>query len=147
MIVEDFTKLWNKLSRDWKLTLEQELAPLTESQLHILELLLESSAMKPSDFVQHLSTTPAAITTILDRMERNELISRERDENDRRVVWINVTEKGFAEAVRGSNVRKAVIERSLDRISSHNQQLLVYLLSKVATPAEAATQTKVHMTP
>ncbi|MCM3632983.1 MULTISPECIES: MarR family winged helix-turn-helix transcriptional regulator [Paenibacillus] len=133
MVAEDFSKLWNKLSRDWKLTLEQELAPLTEGQLHILELLLESEAMKPSDLIQYLNTTPAAITTILDRMERNELITRERDERDRRVVWIQVTEKGFAEAVRGSNIRKSVIEQSLDRISSHNQQLLVYLLGKVAS--------------
>ncbi|GIP15055.1 hypothetical protein J40TS1_06970 [Paenibacillus montaniterrae] len=133
MIAEDFSKLWNKLSRDWKLTLEQELAPLTEGQLHILELLLEAEAMKPSDLIQHLSTTPAAITTILDRMERNELITRERDERDRRVVWIHVTEKGFAEAVRGSAIRKSIIEQSLDRISSHNQQLLVYLLGKVAS--------------
>lgn len=89
--------------------------------------------MKPSDLIQHLSTTPAAITTILDRMERNELITRERDERDRRVVWIHVTEKGFAEAVRGSAIRKSIIEQSLDRISSHNQQLLVYLLGKVAS--------------
>lgn len=133
MIAEDFSKLWNKLSRDWKLTLEQELAPLTEGQLHILELLIESEAMKPSDLIQYLSTTPAAITTILDRMERNELITRERDEQDRRVVWIHVTEKGFAEAVRGSAIRKAIIEQSLDRISVHNQQLLVYLLGKVAS--------------
>lgn len=133
MIAEDFSKLWNKLSRDWKFTLEQELAPLTEGQLHILELLLEAEAMKPSDLIQYLSTTPAAITTILDRMERNELITRERDEQDRRVVWIHVTEKGFTEAVRGSTIRKSVIEQSLDRISSHNQQLLVYLLGKVAS--------------
>ncbi|MFC6332207.1 MarR family winged helix-turn-helix transcriptional regulator [Paenibacillus septentrionalis] len=133
MVAEDFSKLWNKLSRDWKLTLEQELAPLTEGQLHILELLLEAEAMKPSDLIQYLNTTPAAITTILDRMERNELITRERDERDRRVVWIHVTEKGFAEAVRGSSIRKMIIEQSLDRISSHNQQLLVYLLGKVAS--------------
>lgn len=133
MVAEDFSKLWNKLSRDLKLTLEQELAPLTEGQLHILELLLEAEAMKPSDLIQYLNTTPAAITTILDRMERNELITRERDERDRRVVWIHVTEKGFAEAVRGSDIRKTVIEQSLDRISSHNQQLLVYLLGKVAS--------------
>ncbi|URN93995.1 MAG: MarR family transcriptional regulator [Candidatus Pristimantibacillus lignocellulolyticus] len=133
MVSEDFSKLWNKLSRDWKLTLEQELSPLTEGQLNILELLLECSPMKPSDLLQHLSTTPAAITTILDRMERNELIIRVRDEKDRRVVWIEVTNKGQAETERGSKIRRDIIEQSLDRISAHNQQLLVYLLGKVAS--------------
>ncbi|RIX53563.1 MarR family transcriptional regulator [Paenibacillus nanensis] len=133
MVSEDFTRLWTKLSREWKINLEQSLAPLTEGQLNVLELLLESQPMKPSDLIQYLSTTPAAITTLLDRMERNELIIRTRDDNDRRIVWISVSEKGQAEAERGRAIRKGMIEQSLDRISSHNQQLLVYLLGKVAS--------------
>jgi len=133
MVAEDFSRVWGKLSREWKLNLEQELAPLTEGQLNILELLTEATPMKPSDLLQFLSTTPAAITTILDRMERNEFIQRVRDEKDRRIVWIHVTDKGNAEMQRGASVRRAIMEQSLDRISLHNQQLLVYLLGKVAS--------------
>ena len=132
VVSNDFTKLWTKLSREWKISLEQSLAPLTEGQLNVLELLLDSQPMKPSDLIQYLSTTPAAITTLLDRMERNELIVRTRDDNDRRIVWISVSDKGKAEAERGRSIRSSMIEQSLDRISIHNQQLLVYLLGKVA---------------
>lgn len=132
VVSDDFTKLWTKLSREWKISLEQSLAPLTEGQLNVLELLLDSQPMKPSDLIQYLSTTPAAITTLLDRMERNELIVRTRDDNDRRIVWISVSGKGKAEAERGRGIRSSMIEQSLDRISIHNQQLLVYLLGKVA---------------
>lgn len=133
VVAEDFSRVWGKLSREWKLNLEQELAPLTEGQLNILELLMETSPMKPSDLLQYLSTTPAAITTILDRMERNELIERVRDDKDRRIVWIHVTDKGHAELQRGADIRRTIMEQSLDRISLHNQQLLVYLLGKVAS--------------
>jgi len=132
MIADDFTRLWTKMSRDWKLGLEQALAPLTEGQLNVLELILEAETLKPSDLIQHLSTSPAAITTLLDRMERNELIIRTRDEQDRRVVWINVSEKGKQETERGRLIRSSLISESLDKISEHNQQLLVYLLGKVA---------------
>ena len=132
MIADDFTRLWTRMSRDWKLSLEQALAPLTEGQLNVLELILEAETLKPSDLIQHLSTSPAAITTLLDRMERNELIIRTRDEEDRRVVWISVSEKGKLETERGRQIRSALISESLDRISEHNQQLLVYLLGKVA---------------
>lgn len=114
------------------MNLEQSLAPLTEGQLNVLELLLDSEPMKPSDLIQHLSTTPAAITTLLDRMEKNGLIGRTRDVDDRRIVWISVTDKGKEETERGRVVRSGMIEQSLDRISIHNQQLLVYLLGKVA---------------
>lgn len=133
MISEDFSKVWMKLSKEWRGALDQELAPLTEGQLNILELLMQSPLMKPSDLLQYLSTTPAAITTILDRMEKNELIERIRDENDRRIVWIHVTQKGKEEADRGASIKQDVIARSLDKISAHNQQLLVYLLGKVAS--------------
>jgi DNA-binding MarR family transcriptional regulator len=87
--------------------------------------------MKPSDLLQYLETTPAAITTLLDRMERGELIVRKRDESDRRIVWVTMTDKGAEEANRGIEIRSTYIQSALDRISSHNQQLLVYLLGKV----------------
>ncbi|SIQ44062.1 DNA-binding transcriptional regulator, MarR family [Paenibacillus sp. RU4T] len=133
MITEDFAKLWMKLSREWKTHLEDSLLPnLTEGQLNALELLIKHQPMKPSELLQHLHTTPAAITTLLDRMERGGLIERGRDLADRRIVWVTVTEHGEKEAARGTEVREAFIRGALDRISSHNQQLLVYLLGKVA---------------
>ncbi|WP_420852209.1 MarR family transcriptional regulator [Paenibacillus hamazuiensis] len=113
--------------------MEAQLAPtLTEGQLGVLELLATQERMKPSDFIEYLATTPAAITTLLDRMEKGELIIRERDEKDRRIVWVLMTEKGRAECERGVRIREEFIRGYLGRISSHNQQLLVYLLGKVA---------------
>ncbi|MGO4111305.1 MarR family transcriptional regulator [Paenibacillus lupini] len=132
MVSEEFTRLWTKMTRDWKDSIEEGLAPLTEGQLNVLDILLQHAPMKPSELLQYLATTPAAITTLLDRMERNELIERSRDNQDRRIVWVTVTEKGKSEAQRGTEIRSKLIGESLDRISSHNQQLLVYLLGKVA---------------
>ncbi|MGG4034857.1 MarR family transcriptional regulator [Paenibacillus cisolokensis] len=130
---EQFARIWMKLTKEWKIRLEEELAPgLTEGQLNVLELLAEHQPMKPSDLLQYLSTTPAAITTLLDRMERNGLIERTRDAGDRRIVWVTLTEKGESEVSRGVNVRDSIVRESLDRISVHNQQLLVYLLGKIA---------------
>ncbi len=135
MITHEFAKLWWKLSKDLRTHMETELAPtLTEGQLTVLERLLasERDRMKPSDFIEYLATTPAAITTLLDRMEKSGLIERERDEKDRRIVWVLVTEKGRFECERGVQIRERFLQQYLSRISSHNQQLLVYLLGKVA---------------
>ncbi|WP_090978484.1 MarR family winged helix-turn-helix transcriptional regulator [Paenibacillus sp. CF384] len=133
MVSAEFARLWMKMTKEWKSHLEEELAPgLTEGQLSVLELLLVHQPMKPSDLLGYLETTPAAITTLLDRMERGGLVVRNRDESDRRIVWVTVTDKGQVEAARGIAIRDAYISEALDRISSHNQQLLVYLLGKVA---------------
>jgi len=129
----EFARLWMKMTKDWKMHLEDALAPtLTEGQLNVLELMLKYQPMKPSELLTYLSTTPAAITTLLDRMERSGLVTRSRDDHDRRVVWVTVTDLGEEEARRGMELRDTYISEALDRISSHNQQLLVYLLGKVA---------------
>ncbi|GIP37393.1 hypothetical protein J31TS4_06730 [Paenibacillus sp. J31TS4] len=133
MYTNDFAKLWFKLSKDMKTYMETQLAPtLTEGQLHVLELLRANDKMKPSDFIAYLETTPAAITTLLDRMEKGGLIVRERDGHDRRIVWIKPTELGHSECTRGVEVREQFLNSHLNRISAHNQQLLVYLLGKIA---------------
>lgn len=133
MYVNQFAQSWQKLSKEMKTYMDSELSPtITESQLHVLELLETNERMKPSDFVEHLSTTPAAVTTLIDRMEKNQLILRDRDPKDRRKVWVTATEKGKNELHRGIHIREKFLTEHLDRISIHNQQLLVYLLGKVS---------------
>jgi len=133
MYSEEFGKLWSRLSKELKSQMESQLSPtLTEGQLNVLELLESSDRMKPSDLIEYLATTPAAVTTLLDRMEKNELIVRERDEKDRRIVWVNVTDKGKAECVRGVRIREELLHSYLNRVSAHNQKVLIYLLGKVA---------------
>ncbi|TVY02338.1 MarR family winged helix-turn-helix transcriptional regulator [Cohnella terricola] len=135
----EFVKSWTKLSKDWNAQMETELAPqLTAGQLEVLELLQTYEPMKPSDLLPYLETTPAAITTLLDRMERAGLVERNRDEGDRRIVWVTMTELGRAEVERGVAVRSAIVNRSLERISSHNRQLLVYLIGKVSGTRDSA---------
>ena len=133
MVAHDFAKLWFKVSRDLKAHMESQLAPaLTESQLAVIEFIMAHERVKPSDLIDYLSTTPAAITTLMDRMEKSGLLTRERDTADRRIVWLKLTDKGQTEGERGVEIRKQFIDAYLSRISSHNQQVLVYLLGKVS---------------
>ncbi len=130
----DFAKVWYKVTRDMKVHMDTELAPtLTESQLNVLEFIMSHDQVKPSDLTEFLATTPAAITTLMDRMEKAGLITRVRDTHDRRIVWLKLTQKGEAEGRRGIKVRQDFLEQYLGRISTHNQQLLVYLLGKVSS--------------
>lgn len=133
MQANDFAKVWFKLTRDYRTYLEGALAPsLTESQLVVIEYIMSHQQVKPSDLIDYLATTPAAITTLIDRMEKNGLIMRQRDEKDRRIVWICLTDKGKEEGVRGLAIRNEYMQARLGQISEHNQRLLVYLLGKMA---------------
>lgn len=135
MYNSDFAKCWSRLTKDYKLHMDHELAPsLTEAQLAVLEVLEDHEKMKPSDLIPFLATTPAAVTMLLDRMEKNGLIRRERDNQDRRIVWVSLSDKGRMETERGITIRNEFMNSVLSNISMHNQQLLVYLLGKMITP-------------
>ncbi|UPK41848.1 MarR family winged helix-turn-helix transcriptional regulator [Paenibacillus pabuli] len=134
MYNSDFAKCWSKLTKDYKLHMDHELAPsLTEAQLAVLEVLEDHEKMKPSDLIPFLATTPAAVTMLLDRMEKNGLIRRDRDDQDRRIVWVSLSDKGRMETERGITIRNEFMNSLLSNISMHNQQLLVYLLGKMTT--------------
>ena len=136
MHASEFSKIWHKILKDYKLHMDSNLAPsLTDAQLTVLELLQERDAMKPSDLAPHLATSPAAVTMLLDRMEKNGLIIRERDAADRRIVWVSITEIGMQETARGLKIRSDFFAEALDPISSHNQQLLLYLMGKMVVTA------------
>lgn len=133
----EFVKLWSKLTKEFQNHMEEQLAPaLTEAQLTVLEVIGQQERLKPSDLLPIVMTTPAAITTLLDRMEKNELIARVRDSDDRRVVWIHMTARGEQEKSRGLQIREKYIEDVLNRISAHNQQLFIYLLGKITNEAK-----------
>ena len=139
----EFVKSWIKLTKDWHTQMDAELAPnLTGGQLQVLELMMAHEPMKPSDLLPYLETTPAAITTLLDRMERGGLVRRERDASDRRIVWVSMTDKGRAEAERGLKVRSDIVGHSLERLSLHNRQLLIYLIGKVSGTRDSASGTE-----
>lgn len=142
MHATEFSKIWHKILKEYKLHMDSKLAPtLTDAQLTVLELLQERDAMKPSDLAPHLATSPAAVTMLLDRMEKHHLIARERDGSDRRIVWVSITETGRHESARGLQIRRDFFAEALDPISSHNQQLLLYLMGKMAvspSPVPAA---------
>lgn len=129
----DFAKLWFTFSREYKAYMDHNLGPgLTEGQLVVIEYLLKHEQVKPSDLIDYLVTTPAAVTTILDRMEKAGLVARERDESDRRIVRVKLTESGIEEGKRGLELREAFLQNQLDQLSTHNQQVLIYLFGKVA---------------
>lgn len=137
MFSDQFAKLCLTLQSDYKSYMDKNLGPdLTEVQLHTLELILSLKQAKPSDLIAHLEISPAAISTLVDRMERNKLLLRKRDEQDRRIIWLQVTDKGKQEYERGSEVRRTFFRERLGALSEHNQKLLCFLMGKIVPDSD-----------
>lgn len=67
---------------------------LTESQLGTLEVLYYLGPMCQSDIGNKLLVTDGNVTMIINNLEKRGLVSRQRDEKDRRQIVVGLTEKG-----------------------------------------------------
>jgi MarR family 2-MHQ and catechol resistance regulon transcriptional repressor len=67
---------------------------LTESQLGTLEALYYLGPMCQSDIGNKLLVTDGNMTMIINNLEKRGLVSRQRDEKDRRQIMVGLTENG-----------------------------------------------------
>ena len=80
-------------------TMNEILKPfeLTRGQYNVLRILRGAGedGIKCSEVSERLITKDSDITRLLDRLENRGLVSRERDEKDRRIVISRITDQGL----------------------------------------------------
>jgi DNA-binding MarR family transcriptional regulator len=67
---------------------------LTGPQLTVIKLLETFGDLSLSNLSERIRAQNSTVTGIIDRMEREGLVSRERSASDRRVVFIRLSDKG-----------------------------------------------------
>lgn len=67
---------------------------LTGGQLGVLEALLHLGPMVQSELADKLLTSRSNLTTLIDNLERDDLVRRERSEEDRRQIEVSLTDQG-----------------------------------------------------
>jgi DNA-binding MarR family transcriptional regulator len=67
---------------------------LNVSQLSCLLVLEKTGPLSLSKLSQHVFLSPSMITSIVDQLEKKELVLRTRKSSDRRVILIELTDKG-----------------------------------------------------
>ncbi|PQO26304.1 MarR family winged helix-turn-helix transcriptional regulator [Blastopirellula marina] len=68
---------------------------LTSSQYNVLRILRGEGKPLPSlEIAERMIQVVPAITGLIDRLEKQELVERRRCHDDRRVVYVGITDKG-----------------------------------------------------
>ncbi|TXK76376.1 MarR family winged helix-turn-helix transcriptional regulator [Paenibacillus sp. N3.4] len=88
-LMADFTRL-NKLRMSYMYR-EFQREELTGPQLFILRELFLKEPRKLGDLAQAVHLSNSTVSGIVDRLERDGLVERKRDVQDRRAVWISTT--------------------------------------------------------
>ncbi len=118
---------------------------LTGPQLTVLKLLETFQDLSLSSLSERIRAQNSTVTGIIDRMEREGLVGRERSKSDRRVVYIKLTEKGAALA---REVRVEPLEIFRSALTALTQadlrdllRILMRLQKKVLSRVEAQGET------
>ena len=107
-------------------------AELTGPQLTVLKVLEGLGDLSLSELSERIRAQNSTVTGIIDRMEREGLVVRARSTEDRRVVNIQLTEKG-ARIAREISVEPMEIFRSaLESLSANEMRDLLRILTKIA---------------
>jgi len=93
---------------------------LTPSQFGVLEALFHGGSMCQSELGLKLLRTGATMTSVIDHLEKNGLVERERSKEDRRFIRVKLTKKG---------------QTLIERIFPQHAEVITEEL-RVLTPAE-----------
>jgi len=114
-----------------RLSERNTLADLTPSQFAVLEALYHLGSMTHGEVSTKVLKSGSNMTTVIDNLERDGLVRRERDAKDRRVIYVHLTGAGKKklEAVFPNHVAALVEEFSV--LSASEQEALGELCKKL----------------
>lgn len=104
---------------------------VTMPQMKVLMLLRENGALRVGVLARHLAVSTPTITGIVDRLVRQELVRREDDPSDRRVVLNVLTPKGEQLMERLRHRSDEELMRVIGSLSAQEQTDLARVLKRL----------------
>ena len=108
---------------------------LTESQLGVLEALHHLGPLAQGQICQKILKSGSNVTTVVDNLERDGLVERVRDDEDRRVQVVHLTERGRELIGRAFPVHAARITALMAHLNPAEQDQLASLCGKLGRAA------------
>jgi DNA-binding MarR family transcriptional regulator len=111
---------------------------LTSSQYNVLRILRgEGKPLPILEIASRTITVVPGITGLIDRLEQAGLVKRVRCEDDRRVIYVQLNDKGQEALAALDEPLLALHKRLLDHLSQSELKELSRLLEKVREPLTA----------
>jgi DNA-binding MarR family transcriptional regulator len=109
---------------------------LSSPQVHTLLSLRHEGALAMGDLARRVAVTEKTVTGLVDRLERDGLAARQRDEVDRRVIHVGLTARGEALARRLDAEVLQAITRLVGRLDAADRQDLFRIIGKLTKSLE-----------
>lgn len=109
---------------------------LTKPELLALEAISKGEGLMMSELARRLDIGFSTATGIIDRLIEKELVRRERNGGDRRVIRLVLTGKGKKINLAYQMQKKEIFGKMLSLLTADEQRSLILILEKIANMAE-----------
>jgi DNA-binding MarR family transcriptional regulator len=110
---------------------------LTASQLLLLKHVAEHGQALPSTIAKVIELKQATITVLINKLEDNGLVTRSRDTEDRRRVWVRLTDAGRSVLDRSPDLLQSRFEHGFDQLEEWEQSMIITTLERIASLLDA----------
>ena len=104
---------------------------LTYSQFAVLEALYHLGPLTQGEVSQKVLKSGSNMTTVIDNLERDGLVRRERNVRDRRVIHVHLTEAGSSKVEQVLPAHIAALVEEFSALSASEQEMLGALCKKL----------------
>ncbi len=111
---------------------------LTITQLRVLFILRAEDGAPAGTLAYRLGVTPSTLTRIMDRLVRHDLVRRQVDDDDRRLVRHYLTAAGLRTVEEMERASRTRMDDIFGRLSRDQMERLVQALEELAAATESA---------
>jgi len=109
---------------------------ITAPQLVCLRTVIELGPMTATAISKEMHVSPSTVIGILDRLEDKGLVQRERGREDRRIVFVSVTEAGRELASHSPSPLQQHLAEGLNALPELEQATITLALERIVTLIE-----------
>ena len=109
----------------------QEYQDITNNDMHVIEAIGVKEPKNMSTIAKQLSVTVGTLTIAMNSLVKKGYVIRERGKEDRRVVYISLSEKGLRAYRHHEEFHRQMIEAVLENLTVDETESLVIALAKL----------------
>jgi DNA-binding MarR family transcriptional regulator len=128
MLLREIQQLNDEFSRHLRSSLT-----VNATDLDAMQHLIEAGSLSPSELARRLELSSAAVTSVVDRLERAGHARRERHPTDRRALLVVPSEGSVGRALGEVLPMAATLDATLDSFSDAEQATITRYLEAVVT--------------
>ena len=119
------------LDIEQKAIITEEFHDITSNDMHVIEAIGIGEPKNMSSIARMLSVTVGTLTIAMNSLVKKGYVLRERGKEDRRVVYISLTERGKAAYEHHARFHRTMIDSVSKELTPEQLELLVETLTKL----------------